>query len=212
MRPPCSPTSGSAVAADAPDGVVEHGDDLNGRVNDMQHNDELEDGVTATRVGVTDVEDSEDGDWDAHIVLSEVHTDTVSPLEVDGRVVSRFVAWLPEHESEDEEVASHDGESDGEDADGDAVVRRRKRRVVQLTVPHAMATPIAAVGLQVWAGALLLGDFLAHQVRCGGLPRTSSGRLVGLELGGGTGFASVAAVAIGGFDVVFCTDVRAAGL
>ena len=166
-----------------------------------------------------DASDEDDAGWDTHIVLSEVHTDTVSPLEVDGRVVSRFAAWLPlphpgepgcEGKGTCTSSMQDECEAEREDDDGDAVVRRRKRRVVQLVIAHAMATPIATVGLQVWAGALLLGDFLAHQVRCGGLPRAPTGRLVGLELGGGTGFASVAAITIGGFDMMFCTDVSAA--
>jgi predicted nicotinamide N-methyase len=67
-----------------------------------------------------------------------------------------------------------------------------------LALRHALATPLAGVGLQVWAGALL-ADFLLAQ----------GGALAGaavLELGAGTGLAALAAARAGARHV-WATDV-----
>lgn len=53
---------------------------------------------------------------------------------------------------------------------------------------HSARTKIALVGLQVWRGALLLGDWLIHLGRSGHL----AGHSV-LELGAGTGLTSFVA-------------------
>ncbi|KAJ3357015.1 Methyltransferase-like protein 22 [Entophlyctis luteolus] len=72
------------------------------------------------------------------------------------------------------------------------------------TILHALATPIDAVGLQVWAGAMLLSEYLLSN------PITVRGKIV-LELGAGTGLASIAAVAAGARAVV-ATDIHDEGI
>ncbi|XP_074202852.1 methyltransferase-like protein 22 isoform X6 [Camelus bactrianus] len=65
---------------------------------------------------------------------------------------------------------------------------------------HTMATPLEDVGKQVWRGALLLADYVLFQ------RDLFQGRTV-LELGGGTGLASIVAATVA--RTVYCTDVGA---
>nr|XP_031543075.1 methyltransferase-like protein 22 isoform X7 [Vicugna pacos] len=65
---------------------------------------------------------------------------------------------------------------------------------------HTMATPLEDVGKQVWRGALLLADYVLFQ------RDLFQGRTV-LELGGGTGLASIIAATVA--RTVYCTDVGA---
>ncbi|XP_045640304.1 methyltransferase-like protein 22 isoform X7 [Ursus americanus] len=63
---------------------------------------------------------------------------------------------------------------------------------------HTMATPLEDVGKQVWRGALLLADYILFQ------RDVFQGRTV-LELGAGTGLASIIAATVA--RTVYCTDV-----
>ncbi|XP_069427362.1 methyltransferase-like protein 22 isoform X2 [Ovis canadensis] len=65
---------------------------------------------------------------------------------------------------------------------------------------HTMATPLEDVGKQVWRGALLLADYILFQ------RDLFQGRTV-LELGAGTGLASIIAATVA--QTVYCTDVGA---
>ncbi|KAK9851897.1 hypothetical protein WJX84_009162 [Apatococcus fuscideae] len=88
----------------------------------------------------------------------------------------------------------------GRDSDGDLVVDRRdgRRAILRLEVPKA-STPLQTVGLQVWAGALLLADFLlAH-------PELFSGHIA-LELGSGTGLAGLCLARVA--KLTFLTDAE----
>lgn len=67
------------------------------------------------------------------------------------------------------------------DADGDLIVERRRRGVIQ--IEHQQSTNLSLVGLQVWRGALLLGDFLLHN------RWTFENKRI-LELGSGVGLSS----------------------
>ncbi|KAM8778387.1 methyltransferase-like protein 22 isoform 2-T2 [Rhynchonycteris naso] len=69
-----------------------------------------------------------------------------------------------------------------------------------IRIEHTMATPLEDVGKQVWRGALLLADYILFQWDL------FQGRTV-LELGAGTGFASVVAATVA--QTVYCTDVGA---
>lgn len=60
---------------------------------------------------------------------------------------------------------------------------------VQIEITHHGATALADVGLQVWRGECLLADWLLHEAGTGGL----DGVRTLLELGGGTGMATVVA-------------------
>ncbi|XP_040315007.1 methyltransferase-like protein 22 [Herpailurus yagouaroundi] len=67
-------------------------------------------------------------------------------------------------------------------------------------IEHTMATPLEDVGKQVWRGALLLADYILFQ------RDLFQGRTV-LELGAGTGLASIIAATVA--RTVYCTDVGA---
>lgn len=54
-----------------------------------------------------------------------------------------------------------------------------------VSVQHSMATPLRAVGLQVWRGALLLADLVVHR------GAAAFGGATALELGAGSGLAGV---------------------
>ncbi|XP_066131019.1 methyltransferase-like protein 22 isoform X5 [Saccopteryx bilineata] len=69
-----------------------------------------------------------------------------------------------------------------------------------IRIEHTMATPLEDVGKQVWRGALLLADYILFQWDL------FQGRTV-LELGAGTGLASVVAATLA--QTVYCTDVGA---
>ena len=95
------------------------------------------------------------------------------------------------------------------DADGDRVVKRRRRMgeleeeddfgaKYTLSLHHSLATTLADVGLQVWQGALVLGDLLVSQ------PTLVEAATV-LELGGGCGLCGLLAVRLCA-ERVFITD------
>ncbi|XP_004628133.1 methyltransferase-like protein 22 [Octodon degus] len=69
-----------------------------------------------------------------------------------------------------------------------------------IKIEHTMATPLEDVGKQVWQGALLLADYILFR------RDLFQGRTV-LELGAGTGFASIVAATMA--RTVYCTDVGA---
>eukprot|EP00041_Stephanoeca_diplocostata_P015693 m.300356 g.300356 ORF g.300356 m.300356 type:complete len:372 (-) comp20126_c1_seq10:612-1727(-) len=121
-------------------------------------------------------------------VLSEIHLETTEQPGKDGTLLTRFFAQIPTIRAN---VPPPQVDSDSEielDADGDVLVPRRTSSLVEqeFHVPHAMGTHIADVGLQVWAGALLMGDFLLN------LGRDVLSDAV-LELGAETGLTSVVA-------------------
>ncbi|XP_073648433.1 methyltransferase-like protein 22 isoform X9 [Tursiops truncatus] len=69
-----------------------------------------------------------------------------------------------------------------------------------IKIEHTMATPLEDVGKQVWRGALFLADYILSQ------RDLFQGRTV-LELGAGTGLASILAATVA--QTVYCTDVGA---
>lgn len=109
-----------------------------------------------------------------------------------GRVAVAVAAPAVDHGAEAGPAAG-----DQLDADGDADVRRRKFAKIIVHIPHAMATPIPDVGLQVWSGSLLLADFAVHNAAAW------RGKTL-LELGAGTGLVSIVAARTAG--AVICTD------
>ena len=84
-------------------------------------------------------------------------------------------------------------QSGGLDEDGDLIVSRRAHEASptqkQLSIAHHGATALADVGMQVWRGECLLVDWLMEAAARGEL----SGVRTILELGGGTGMATVVA-------------------
>ncbi|KAM4819931.1 methyltransferase-like protein 22 isoform 1-T1 [Thomomys bottae] len=69
-----------------------------------------------------------------------------------------------------------------------------------IQIEHTMATPLEDVGKQVWRGALFLADYILFQ-------RDLFQGCTALELGAGTGLASIVAATVA--RTVYCTDVGA---
>ncbi|XP_027796346.2 methyltransferase-like protein 22 isoform X3 [Marmota flaviventris] len=93
-----------------------------------------------------------------------------------------------------------DGDLDVEEDDitGDEAPESCPHSVIR--IEHTMATPLEDVGKQVWRGALLLADYILFR------RDLFQGRTV-LELGAGTGLASIVAATVA--RTVYCTDVGA---
>ncbi|XP_076997990.1 methyltransferase-like protein 22 isoform X3 [Tamandua tetradactyla] len=85
-----------------------------------------------------------------------------------------------------------------EDVMEDAAQESSLHRVIK--IEHTMATPLEDVGKQVWRGALLLADYILSQ-------RDLFRGCTVLELGAGTGLASIVAATVA--QTVYCTDVGA---
>ncbi|KAF0876624.1 MET22 protein, partial [Crocuta crocuta] len=85
-----------------------------------------------------------------------------------------------------------------EDTLADGAGEGRPQDIIR--IEHTMATPLEDVGKQVWRGALLLADYILFQ------RDLFQGRTV-LELGAGTGLASIVAATVA--RTVYCTDVGA---
>ncbi|KAF9133977.1 hypothetical protein BGW39_008464 [Mortierella sp. 14UC] len=68
-----------------------------------------------------------------------------------------------------------------------------------IEIKHAMGTDLRGVGSQVWMGCFLLIDWIVH------IQEQLSGTVV-LEIGAGTGLASIATSLLTFVDRVYCTD------
>lgn len=130
-------------------------------------------------------------------VLSDVHANGLHSSQGHD-VVSRFVCDMSgvSHGLQHRQVTATGLATD---ADGDLTLARADRPAQHaFQLHHAMGTALSGVGLQVWSGSLLLCDFIVAS-----LPIFAHANL--LELGGGTGLASLVASRLRG-GPVFCTD------
>uniref|UniRef100_A0A182JRA5 Methyltransferase-like protein 22 n=1 Tax=Anopheles christyi TaxID=43041 RepID=A0A182JRA5_9DIPT len=87
------------------------------------------------------------------------------------------------------------------DKDGDVVLERRRKGAIE--IEHRKSTRLDAVGLQIWRGALLLGDYIMHNER-----KFKNSHI--LELGSGVGLTSIVASMYA--REVICTDIDIEGL
>nr|XP_040236082.2 methyltransferase-like protein 22 isoform X1 [Anopheles coluzzii] len=87
------------------------------------------------------------------------------------------------------------------DKDGDVVVVRQRKGAID--IEHRKSTRLDAVGLQIWRGALLLGDYIMHNER-----KFKNTHI--LELGSGVGLTSIVASMYA--REVICTDIDIEGL
>lgn len=129
-------------------------------------------------------------------VTSEIYEEydyktKLSP-STEGNVISEFPFLLPKA-----------GSSATYDDDDDLDIERPQKEVIK--IEHSSKTKIALVGLQVWRGAFLLGDWLIHL----GLKGELTNRSV-LELGAGTGLTSFVAALYA--KKVICTDINMGGI
>lgn len=129
-------------------------------------------------------------------VTSEIYEEydyktKLSP-STEGNVISEFPFLLPKV-----------GSSATYDDDDDLDIERPQKEVIK--IEHSSKTKIALVGLQVWRGAFLLGDWLIHL----GLKGELTNRSV-LELGAGTGLTSFVAALYA--KKVICTDINMGGI
>ena len=85
------------------------------------------------------------------------------------------------------------------DADGDLVLSRKcDNDTGVVEIEHSQSTVLDLVGLQVWRGALLLSDWLLHNMH------NLADDSVVLELGSGVGLTSIVAAM---FRPVICTGI-----
>ncbi|KAJ8715987.1 hypothetical protein PYW08_013272 [Mythimna loreyi] len=129
-------------------------------------------------------------------VTSEIYEEydykTKISANTSGNVISEFPFLLPKN-----------GSSVTFDEDNDLDIERPQKEVIK--IEHSSKTKIALVGLQVWRGAFLLGDWLIHL----GLKGELTNRSV-LELGAGTGLTSFVAALYA--KKVVCTDIDIGGI
>ncbi|CAB3220572.1 unnamed protein product [Arctia plantaginis] len=129
-------------------------------------------------------------------VTSEIYEEydyrTKITPSTEGNVISEFPFLLPK-----------DGDAATFDEDDDLVLERPRKEVIK--IEHSSKTKIALVGLQVWRGAFLLGDWLIHL----GLKGELTNKCV-LELGAGTGLTSFVAALYA--KKVVCTDIDLGGI
>ncbi|XP_045766743.1 methyltransferase-like protein 22 isoform X2 [Maniola jurtina] len=131
-----------------------------------------------------------------YTVTSEIYGEydysTGRKASKDGNVISEFPFLLPK------------GKNTAQfDEDNDLDVERPQKEVIK--IEHSSKTNISLVGLQVWRGALLLGDLLIHLGQTG----TLNGKNI-LELGAGTGLTSFVAAMYA--KKVVCTDIDLGGI
>ncbi|KAJ0178163.1 hypothetical protein K1T71_005986 [Dendrolimus kikuchii] len=110
----------------------------------------------------------------------------------DGNVISEFPFLLPKGNS----TVQYD-------EDNDLDIERPQKETIR--IEHSSKTKIALVGLQVWRGAFLLGDWLIHLGLKGELRDTTV-----LELGAGTGLTSFVSAIYA--KTVICTDIDLGGI
>ncbi|XP_034831132.1 methyltransferase-like protein 22 [Maniola hyperantus] len=131
-----------------------------------------------------------------YTVTSEIYGEydysTGRKASKDGNVISEFPFLLPKGKNKAQF-----------DEDNDLDVERPQKEVIK--IEHSSKTNISLVGLQVWRGALLLGDLLIHLGQTG----TLNGKTI-LELGAGTGLTSFVAAMYA--KKVICTDIDLGGI
>ncbi|XP_023246726.1 methyltransferase-like protein 22 isoform X2 [Copidosoma floridanum] len=138
-----------------------------------------------------------------HKVTSEVlvERDADRSRKVDSTDGSNAVsAFLFEYPAHMRKSRSENGPLEY-DEDGDLVLERNKKGTI--LIEHSISTELKLVGLQIWRGALLLGDYIISH------PQVFRDKVV-LELGSGVGFDSIIASAFA--KEVVCTDVDIGGI
>ncbi|XP_041473818.1 methyltransferase-like protein 22 isoform X2 [Lytechinus variegatus] len=141
-------------------------------------------------------------------ILSDVHVTAIRSgisrgYEKGLQSLSRFVVNYQAGERREErmkEESKKDSQDDINamtDIDGDLVLTRKHKAKDVITIAHAMQTNLQDVGMQVWMGCLLLCNFILNNC-----PRFENSTV--LELGGGTGLASVVMATTAKY--VICTD------
>ncbi|XP_041987531.1 methyltransferase-like protein 22 [Aricia agestis] len=129
-----------------------------------------------------------------YTISSEIYEEysylTKIPPTIEGNVVSEFPFFLPKRGKKKF------------DRDGDLDINKQKEAI---RIEHRPKTRIALVGLQVWRGAFLSGDLLITLGEAGKLKDKTV-----LELGAGTGLASIVASMYA--KKVVCTDLETGGI
>ncbi|KAK3818082.1 MAG: hypothetical protein J3R72DRAFT_502905 [Linnemannia gamsii] len=130
-------------------------------------------------------------------VLSEVHIHPDNGLVDRRTIVSTFLlsrigqavdSQQDSNDNEEEEKDDNKNDRDKDDCWEYAV-----------EIKHAMGTGLRGVGSQVWMGCFLLIDWIVH------IQEQLNGTVV-LEIGAGTGLASIATTLLITADRIYCTD------
>ncbi|KAG0212195.1 Methyltransferase-like protein 22 [Mortierella sp. GBA30] len=145
-----------------------------------------------TLVDALNDEDASNGteDEDEEVVLSEVHIHPANG-RVDGRLMTSVFLLSRNNQDLKTEHSPEDHE-ENEDLDSE-------EWDYALEIQHAMGTTLRGVGSQVWMGSFLLVDYLMAI-------KDQLDEAVVLELGAGTGLASIALGLVANLKMAFCTD------
>ncbi|XP_031776814.1 methyltransferase-like protein 22 isoform X1 [Nasonia vitripennis] len=136
----------------------------------------------------------------AHKITSEVFAekDDAETQKEGNSAVSKFFFKYPPHMRKNRTAGKEALEYD---EDGDLILDRIEEGAI--LIEHSVATELKLVGLQIWRGALLLGDYILSH------PEVFQNKTV-LELGSGVGFDSIIAGTLA--KEVVCTDVNLGGI
>ncbi|CAO3570608.1 unnamed protein product [Mortierella alpina] len=132
----------------------------------------------------------EEADED-EMVLSEVHIHPENG-RVDGRWLTSIFLLSHTNQDRHQETRSDDGSDEDEDQVPDTWDHA-------VEIQHTMGTTLREVGSQVWMGCFLLVDYIIEM-------KDQLNQAVVLELGGGTGLASIALGLMTDVSTVYCTD------
>lgn len=129
-------------------------------------------------------------------ITSEVNASIKSEISPDSDfVTTKFIAIIPKL------LSSSDTSSKAVfDDDGD-LVRDSNEEEIEFVIKHKLSTDLNGVGYQVWRGALLMSDYIIANIGNGFKKKSV------LEIGAGTGLASIALSRFCSDNSIFTTDL-----
>ena len=129
-------------------------------------------------------------------ITSEVNASIKSEISPDSDfVTTKFIAIIPKL------LSSSDTSSKAVfDDDGD-LVRDSNEEEIEFVIKHKLSTDLNGVGYQVWRGALLMSDYIIANIGNGFKKKSV------LEIGAGTGLASIALSRFCSDNSIYTTDL-----
>ena len=129
-------------------------------------------------------------------ITSEVNASIKSKTSPDSDfVTTKFIAIIPKL------LSSSDTSSKAVfDDDGD-LVRDSNEEEIEFVIKHKLSTDLNGVGYQVWRGALLMSDYIIANIGNGFKKKSV------LEIGAGTGLASIALSRFCSDNSIYTTDL-----
>ena len=136
-------------------------------------------------------------------ITSEVNASIKSKTSPDSDfVTTKFIAIIPKL------LSSSDTSSKAVfDDDGD-LVRESNEEEIEFVIKHKLSTDLNGVGYQVWRGALLMSDYIIANIENDFKKKSAVGHWKNvLEIGAGTGLASIALSRFCSDNSIFTTDL-----